>query len=170
MNQIQTLHIPDVQFQGCPVVFRAISAGDLQFLFELYCSTRDDVSALPWPVEQKHAFLVQQFNAQHTHYQQHYAGADFLILQSRGVDFGRMYLHRTPKEHRLMEITLLPEHRNQGFGTHLMEVLIQQAQEADLPLTLHVETFNPAYQLYRKLGFQDVRVHGLYMFMEKLPL
>lgn len=170
MNQIRTLCIPGVQHQNHPVVFRSIAAGDIPFLFQLYASTREDVVGLPWTPEQKHAFLVQQFNAQHTHYQQHYAGADFLILQSRGVDFGRMYLHRTPKEHRLMEITLLPEHRNQGFGTHLMEVLIQQAQEADLPLTLHVETFNPAYQLYRKLGFQDVRVHGLYMFMEKLPL
>ncbi|GGJ45033.1 GNAT family N-acetyltransferase [Deinococcus roseus] len=167
MTQIPLPSLPELRHQGQTVLFRQIAQADLPFLFQLYASTREDVLSQPWPLEQKQAFLVQQFNAQHDQYQQHYIGAEFLILQVGGVDLGRMYLHRTRKEHRLMEVTLLPQYRKQGLGTALMHALMQQADAAGLPITLHVEQFNPAYQMYLRLGFQDVEQRGMYMFMQR---
>ena len=50
---------------------RPIHDGDLPFLERLYASTRtEELARVPWSVEQKAAFLHQQFTAQHAHYQQ----------------------------------------------------------------------------------------------------
>ncbi|GEM47081.1 GNAT family N-acetyltransferase [Deinococcus cellulosilyticus] len=153
--------------ENLPVVLRPVTQQDYPLLFQVYASTRDDVMQVGWTDEQKHTFLVQQFTAQDSQYREHYQGADFLVIELQGHPIGRLYLHRTRKEHRLMEVTLLPQYRNQGLGTALMHALMEQADAAGLPLTLHVEQFNPAYQMYLRLGFQDVEQRGMYMFMER---
>lgn len=153
--------------ENLPVVLRPATEQDVPLLFQVYASTRDDVHQVEWSMEQKHAFLVQQFTAQDSHYRQHYPGADFLVIELAGQPIGRLYLYRTSKEHRLMEVTLLPGYRNQGLGTALMNALMQQSDAAGLPMTLHVEQFNPAYRMYQRLGFQDVGMRGMYMFMER---
>ena len=64
------------------VVLRPITEADLSFLFRLYASTREEELAtiVDWTLEQKSAFLRQQFAAQHAWYQEHYAGASFDVV------------------------------------------------------------------------------------------
>jgi GNAT superfamily N-acetyltransferase len=68
-----------------------------------------------------------------------------------------------------MDVTLLPERRGQGLGTALMQRLLDWSDELQLPVTLHVEPFNPAQRLYQRLGFQTLEVRGVYHFMQRLP-
>ena len=149
------------------LTFRPIANADLPFLSGLYASTREqELAHVPWTPEQKAAFFDMQFRAQHAHYQQHYPGAQWLVILRGSEPIGRLYIDRWPKEHRLVDIALTPAHRSQGYGTALLQDLIDEAGDAGKPLTIHVEKNNPARALYDRLGFLPVDEHGVYDLLE----
>jgi ribosomal protein S18 acetylase RimI-like enzyme len=148
------------------VTLRAAETADMPFLFQVYASTRaEELAQVPWSGEEVRAFLVMQFNAQHTYYQSHYAGAQFLVILVDDVPAGRLYIDWWEMELRVMDIALLPEFRNQGIGSQLIGDLLRQAAARRLPVTLHVEPFNPAMRLYTRLGFQKIGEAGVYWLM-----
>lgn len=145
---------------------------DYAFLEALYGSTRaDELARVDWPQALKDAFVAQQFAAQCGQYRQHYAGAAFLVIESEieGEAIGRLYVHPTRAELRLMDVTLAPPRRGGGLGTQLMQRLLAWGDALGLPVTLHVEPFNPAQRLYLRLGFETLEVRGVYHFMRREP-
>lgn len=149
---------------------RPIGDGDDAFLFALYASTRAaELAAVPWSDAEREAFLRQQFSAQQRGYAETYAGAFFGIILVDDVPAGRLYVARWPAEIRLVDISLVPEHRGRGVGTELIRRLQAEAAACGRPLTIHVEVFNPALALYRRLGFVATGTHGPYHFMEWRP-
>jgi ribosomal protein S18 acetylase RimI-like enzyme len=149
------------------LTLRPMTDADLPFLARLYASTRMEELAVvaDWSEAQKATFLQMQFDAQHAHYQQHYAGADFLVIEQAGEAIGRLYLARWAREHRIVDIALLPEQRGQGLGSALLQDLLDEAAAAGKAVTIHVEKFNPALRLYRRLGFAAVEDKGVYDLM-----
>ena len=148
------------------ISLRPIAAADMDFLRELYASTRrDELAPVPWSDEQKREFLASQFALQHEHYHRNYLGAQFLAIERDGAPIGRLYVHRTPGEIRLMEISLVEGERGRGIGTRLVEELMREAREAGAQLTLHVEPNNPACRLYERLGFRLIESRGVYLFL-----
>lgn len=146
---------------------RAETPEDLEFACRLYASARaNEMARAPWTAEQKDAFLRSQFHLQYTHYHKFYPAADYQIVVLGGRDIGRLYVHRTPEEVRLMEITLLPEYRRQGIGGSLVRGLMEEAAASRRNLSLHVEMDNPARRLYERLGFRPVKDEGVYVLME----
>jgi ribosomal protein S18 acetylase RimI-like enzyme len=141
---------------------------DLPFLCALYASTRqDEMRLVNWPDAQKAAFLQDQFEKQHRHYLEHYPRAIWLVIEREDSPVGRIYLEQTIREIRLMDVALLPANRGQGVGSALMHALLAAADWAGLPVSLHVEPFNPAIRLYRRLGFVELETRGYYQFMER---
>jgi ribosomal protein S18 acetylase RimI-like enzyme len=152
------------------ITFRPETDEDLEFLCRLYISTREDeMKMVDWPDEQKLAFLVQQFQAQRSHYRANYDQAEYLVILENGVAIGRLYLHRRPDDLRVMDIALMPEHRKRGIGGMLMQELIDQAREKGVGVSIHVEFNNPAMHLYERLGFQTKDTSGVYHLMEWHP-
>lgn len=148
------------------LTFRPIADADLAFLARLYASTRmEELSVTDWSDERKTAFLQMQFDAQHAHYQQHYAGTDFLVIARAAEAVGRLYLARWSSEHRIVDIAFLPEHRGKGLGSALLRDLLEEAAHAGKATTIHVEKFNPARTLYRRLGFVPAGDEGAYDLM-----
>ena len=148
------------------LTFRPIADADLGFLAQLYASTRmEELSVTGWPDERKAAFLQMQFDAQHAHYQQHYAGTDFLVIERADEAVGRLYLARWNSEHRIVDIAFLPEHRGKGLGSALLRDLLEEAGRAGKATTIHVEKLNPARTLYRRLGFVPAGDEGAYDLM-----
>jgi GNAT superfamily N-acetyltransferase len=146
--------------------FRRIDDSDLPFLERLYASTRaEELAVTPWSAEQKAVFLAMQFRAQHAHYQQYYPTADWLVAIRDGADVGRLYVDRWPSEHCVIDIALLPEHRGSGLGGALMRDLLDEAAAAGKAVSIHVEKFNPAMRLYRRLGFVVEQDKGVYDLM-----
>lgn len=143
----------------------------MEFLFRLYASTRADEMAMvvDWTDEQKEAFLQMQFQAQDAWYREHYEGAQLDLLLVDGAPAGRFYIHRREAEIRLMDIALLPEHRNSGIGSSVLRDLMAEAEAAGKPLTIHVEKYNPAMRLYQRLGFKAIADRGPYDLMEWRP-
>lgn len=152
------------------VALREEAEADLPFLVELYASTRaEELAPVPWPEEQKRAFLEHQFALQREQYRQHYDGAEWLVIERDEAPIGRLYLRRGGDEVRLMDIALVPTVRGAGLGTQLTQRLLDWTDALGLPVTLHVEPFNPAYRLYRRFGFSYVRSTGVYHFLRRVP-
>jgi GNAT superfamily N-acetyltransferase len=150
--------------------FRPVGDDDLQFLSSLYASTREEeLSVVDWPEAQKSAFLSMQFEAQHRHYQEQFADADFLVIERDGEDVGRIYLDRRADELRLIDIALIPEARSNGLGSALLLDLLDEARASALPVRIHVERFNPAMRLYLRLGFETLKDLGVYQLLEWRP-
>lgn len=148
--------------------FRPIENDDLPFLAALYASTREaELAPVPWPEETKHAFLRDQFAKQHAHYQQHYPGADFWLIELEGQAIGRVYVYRSPGEIRLMDIALVPAQRGRGLGAALLGELVDEADRQFARITLHVEGDNPVKRLYQRLGFVLVEQRGPYEFLAR---
>ena len=148
------------------LTFRRITEADLPFLAHLYASTRmDELAVTGWTDELKAQFLDMQFRAQHTHYQQYYPQADWLLTMRAGEDVGRLYIERWPSQHCIIDIAFLPEHRGKGLGEALLRDLLDEAAAAGKDVSIHVEKFNPAMRLYRRLGFVTEQDKGVYDLM-----
>ncbi len=149
---------------GC--TFRRITAADLPFLARVYASTRtEEIAVAPWTDEQKAAFLASQFEAQHAHYQKYYPNADWLVIARGDNDIGRLYVERWPSQYRIIDIALLPAYRGRGWGEALLRDLLDEAANAGKDVSIHVEKFNPAMRLYRRLGFVIEEDKGVYDLM-----
>jgi ribosomal protein S18 acetylase RimI-like enzyme len=152
------------------ITLRPVGPADQPFLFRVYASTRaEELALVGWTEDQKQAFLLQQFSAQSADWSEHCAGADFRIIELEGVPAGRFYVNRGPEEICLVDIALLPEYRRDGIGTGLIRSLLAEGEARSLPVTLHVEVFNPARRLYERLGFEPVEDSGVYALMRWLP-
>jgi len=149
------------------ITLRPAESNDNEFIYRVYASTREDeLKQTNWEPQQLNAFLKMQFTAQDRHYRDSYPGAEFLVILNAGIPAGRLYLHRHPEELRIMDISLLPEHRKKGIGTFLLRNLQLEAKESGQPLTLHVQKENPALSLYLSLDFQVAGDKGVYLFMK----
>ena len=147
---------------------RPRSHDDLAFLSRLYASTREkELRVVDWSDAQKAAFLQDQFDKQHSHYLAHYPQAQWLVIEREGAAIGRIYLEQTSVEIRLMDVALLPAVRGKGVGTALMNALLAHADQVGLPVSLHVEPFNPEMRLYQRLGFVEIETRGYYLLMER---
>ena len=121
------------------ITLRAATVDDLAFLAEVYASTREEeLRPVPWSDEQKLAFLRMQFEAQHADYHGRYPDASFDVIEIDGTPAGRLYVHRREREIRILDISLLPDHRGNGAGTALLDDLIRESESAGKPLTIHV--------------------------------
>ena len=149
---------------------RDVTEDDASFLYSVYASTRaDEMARVDWNIEQKEAFLHMQFNAQSQFYLENYPGATFQVITLKDQPIGRLYIHRRKDEIRIMDIALLPEYRNLGIGSALLQDILEQGKNLNLPVTIHVEQFNPALRLYKRRGFHQREDKGVYLLMEWSP-
>jgi ribosomal protein S18 acetylase RimI-like enzyme len=91
------------------------------------------------------------------------------VIEVDGAPAGRLYVHRGPRDIRIMDIALAPEFRGHGIGTALLQQLMAEADESGRKLSIHVEMNNPARTLYARLGFRPAGEHGIYVLMERPP-
>jgi ribosomal protein S18 acetylase RimI-like enzyme len=152
------------------ITLRPIEPGDEAWLYHIYASTREEeLAQVAWAPGQREAFLAMQFNAQHRYYQEIYPRADYQLILHDGQPAGRLYVNRGAAEMRIVDIALVPEYRNRGIGTRLLRELLAEADAARLPLTIHVERFNPALGLYTRLGFRQLEDKGVYLLLGWSP-
>lgn len=149
---------------------RPETEADIPFLMRLYASTREDeLAPIPWTPEEKAAFLAQQFGAQRTYYYATIANCRYDVLECRGEPVGRLYLQGMRTRLHVVDIALMPEWRNKGIGTAIMEALKTEGRADGLGVGFFVEKFNPALKFYERLGFKTIQDAEVYVEMEWLP-
>lgn len=152
------------------VTARAMTDEDLPFVAALYASTRiEELAGTGWPDDLRDGFLDQQHRAQHQHYQAHYPGLEWMILEQDGGAIGRLYLVEWPREFRIVDISLSARCRGKGIGAALFADLLAAAAARGKIVSIHVEKANPARRLYRRLGFEVVADKGVYDLLEWCP-
>lgn len=156
------------------ISFSTKSPDDYEKLAEIYRSTREKEmeQVSHWTQEQKDEFLNQQFYFQDVYYTQNYIGANFWLIKLENETIGRLYLHPNFEEKslRIIDIALLPNWQNKGFGTGLLLDIQEEARKLNRSITIHVESFNPAMELYKRLGFKKIsETNGVYFLFEWTP-
>lgn len=66
-----------------------------------------------------------------------------------------------------LSIAVLPEYRGLGIGTRLLTELFLQVKNQYSAVSLSVSANNPAFRLYRRLGFEVVDRHDNSLTMKK---
>lgn len=145
------------------IAYRPMTDSDMPFVAALYASTRaEEVASTGWPPETQQAFLQQQHVAQHDHYFTVYPHGEWLIVERAGEAIGRLYLADQGHELHLIDISLVAAERGKGLGSAILDDLLADARARGKGIELYVELFNPARNLYRRLGFARVDDNGLY--------
>jgi ribosomal protein S18 acetylase RimI-like enzyme len=146
---------------------RPACAGDEAFLFELYCTTRnEEIAAWGLDSSQQEILLRMQFNAQRQHYELAYGAREHSIIMVGNRPTGRIMVFRSEQEFVLVDIALLPDARGMGIGAALIADLLTEAERAGKPVSLHVAKDNRARRLYERLGFEICEDTGMYFKME----
>ncbi len=148
------------------VALRPASDDDRAFLIELYGSTRDDLEMLPLDEDQRDAIVRMQFHAQDMHYRQTNPNASFEVIEVGGRPVGRWYVDRRADDIRIIDISLLPEHRGGGIGSALIRAVQREAAATRRTVSLHVTTGNRAAGLYDRLGFRLTSAASVYRLLE----
>lgn len=136
---------------------------DAAFVRDLYLARRWAETALipGWTDEQRRQFLLDQARLQRLHYEKCYPDSDILVVEQFNRSIGRLYLHRhAPGGWHIVDIALLPAWCGQGIGSALLRAVLDLADHAGRPCSLHVSPGNPAQRLYQRLGFQVTGTAG----------
>lgn len=137
-----------------PIELRPATPDDSAFLFSVYRSSRlDDLTNLNWTSEQIENFLAKQYEAQERFFKTDYPHAEELVVLRAGAPVGQMMIERGEREIRMVDLALLPEHRNAGIGSHLIGGLMAEAEKAGTVFRAQVMRSNAAVGLFERLGF-----------------
>lgn len=152
------------------ITLRPVVAEDDTFLLSVYASTRaDELARVSWRADQKDAFVRMQFDAQKSHYAAEYPQANHQIICADGKPVGRIYLDRSANAFHILDITVLPQHRNAGMGSQVLGQIMEEAHSAAKPISVYVENYNPSLRLFTRLGFQPVEEKGFHLLLKKPP-
>ena len=155
---------------GESIGVRPVTADDAEMLLEIYKSSRgDDLRGLGWAEDRISEFLGMQYEAQQNFYESEYKRATDEIVLWKGEPAGRLIVERREHEIRCVDVALLPEHRNSGIGTFLIQKLQDEARREKKPLRLQVIRFNRAVNLFERLGFVRTSETGTHFQMEWTP-
>lgn len=160
----------DIKINREEVTFRPITPEDESFLLELYATTREhEMSMVDWSDKQKADFISMQFNAQHNHYQKAFSKASYNLILLKDTAIGRLYLDKGEHDFLIIDIALFPAYCNRGLGSTLLQEILAEAKTLNMPVKIHVEKYNPALTLYRRLGFTELENKDPYYLMEWRP-
>ena len=145
---------------------READRDDADLLFELYASTRTDLAALSLPGPARAALLELQYRAMTAGYAARFPDAEHRLVVVDGEAVGRVLLAQEPGALRLVDVTLLPDHRGAGLGADVVRDVLERAGAAGLAVRLEVAVGNPARRLYERLGFQSTGTGEVYESMQ----
>jgi ribosomal protein S18 acetylase RimI-like enzyme len=152
------------------ITLRPATEADDDFIFNCYASTRaQELAQVPWTAEQKESFIRMQYTAQKNHYAAEAPRATHDVIYVDATPVGRIYLDRRDDALHILDITVLPQHRNQGTGRLLLRRLLEEAGKLGKPVTIYVESFNPSLRLFERLGFKREHENGFHLLMKWQP-
>ena len=92
------------------------------------------------------------------------------VIEYEGRPVGRLRVVRTQTSITLAGIQLLPAYQNQRLGSTLVEDLMHEADQKQVPLFISVEKDNPrAQRLYERLGCRIIRQEEQEVHLEYRP-
>jgi len=117
---------------------------DRDWLWSLYCSSMREHVERAWGWDEK--FQLESFD-------KYLPAEEFQLIYKNNIPIGA-YLLKDNHDHFWLEMLLIdPEYQNQGIGSKVLINIVSTKCTSQKPLKFSVIKSNPAYRLYKKLGF-----------------
>lgn len=144
---------------------------DAAFLLACYAASRDaEMAQAAWDTATKNSVLRMQFEAQTRQYNALHPVATRYVIHTADGPVGSLWLARSPGEIKLLDIAILPQSRNQGLGSALLNRIQIEATATQKIIVLHVWAANTrALRLYRRFGFAGASGDGMHMRLTWRP-
>jgi N-acetylglutamate synthase-like GNAT family acetyltransferase len=110
-----------------------------------------------------------QFQAQQHHYLTRFPDASYQVILRDDTPVGRIYVHKREDHIQILDVSILPEHRNAGIGTALISDVLVKAARLSVPVRIYVESFNRSLRLFERLGFSKVDESSIHFLLEWRP-
>jgi ribosomal protein S18 acetylase RimI-like enzyme len=148
------------------VTLEPAQPADELFLLEVFARARtEEMAVAGWPAEPRRLFLGMRYEAQRQSRSRRFPDAVHWIIRRDDVPAGCLIVNRSPDEILLLDLALLPEHRNKNVGALVMTALMEEAWQTRKAVRLRVEETNSAKEWYRRLGFRTTGESGGYLEM-----
>lgn len=108
---------------------------------------------------------AHQFHAQMASYRDRYPDLHVTVLQHQGVDVGRLLLSVQPEMVRILDISVLPDHRKMGVASRSIRRVQKLAGDRPVGLAVHLHE-RTNRELYEGLGFVPTEATDTHQFME----
>jgi ribosomal protein S18 acetylase RimI-like enzyme len=149
------------------VAFRDSTDTDRDYMHGLFAALRGrDWGASGLERSALEPLLAMQFGAQESGYKTQFPDSQCQVIVYEGRPVGRLWLCRSPREIRILDIGIEPCMQCHGIGSSVLRTLLSEAQAAGLRVTLSVAGDNAAQRLYRRLGFEAIAAHPPYVEMQ----
>jgi ribosomal protein S18 acetylase RimI-like enzyme len=138
------------------ITTRPATPDDRALLYRIFASSREEEFALlDWPPDKVEQLMRQQFELQTKGYGSMFPDADHRIILVNGEPVGRVLIHQSDAEIRMVDMAILTQFRRKGIGRAIVEGLKQTAQKAGKPLRHHVYHGElNAIRFYFALGYR----------------
>ena len=138
---------------------------DADFEHQLYASTRDDLR--PLGPEVFDGLVGMHFRAQSMSIRLEHPQAERQIVVVQNAPVGRLIIDASGKAVEVIDVALLPEYRNYGLGSSVLNSVLAQADRLGRAIRLHVEKQSRAVRLFERLGFVICGDAGMYLEMSR---
>jgi len=150
---------PRVTLQA--VTLEPAQPADDVFLLEVYASTcSQEMAFAGWSREQRGLYLGMRYEAERHSRARAFPEAEYWIIRRDDVPAGSMIVSRSRGEVLLLDLALLPEHRNKKIGSLVMASLMEEASQSGKVVRLRVQSSNPARDWLHRVGFEVSGVEG----------
>ena len=149
---------------------RRAEESDRGFLLRVFSSSSPDLLVLQRLEEpQRSQLLNMQFEAQSSQYRESFPHSEILIIEVADQPVGRLWIDAGDNNTHIVDVTVLPEFRNNGIGAKLMALIKTEAGKKSSTCTLRVKKDNLAKDFYLRQGFCVIQDNGVYLKMEWKP-
>jgi GNAT superfamily N-acetyltransferase len=152
------------------LVLRLATAVDQAFMERVFCSTREHFYLMPLPKLQLEILLKQQFVLQQSSYSSQFPHAHTFVVELGDQEIGKITLNQSGSDLHIIDMALLPQTRNKGYGTRILKSIQLWTKKQKLQLKLSVDQQNiRAKKLYLVLGFNTTSSSETHDTMVWLP-
>lgn len=139
---------------------RQATEADYAFLFHLYQASMKDYVTQTWGWDEAAQQILFRERFEPTHVQ-------IVVVDGRAV--GALSVQQQPDTLVLANLQILPEAQKQGLGAAIIKMLLCQARELGVSVSLQVLKVNPARKLYERLGFTVIGETDTHYLMRTGP-
>jgi len=137
------------------VGFRSALENDYDFLYALHTATMKEYVNKTWGED---AFQEDMFR-------KNFVPTQIQVITLDGSDMGMISWEENDNDIFLRVIEIFPRHQRQGFGTTIIQKIIDDAAHRRKEVRLQVLKVNPAKQLYDRLGFTVIEETSTHYIM-----
>ncbi len=144
---------------------------DSEFSFRLFEKIKTvELNIHNWPEQMKNQLIEMQYKGYEQMIKNEYPNAEDYIITVNDEKAGRLQLNVNDFGIRIINISLLPAFHGNGIGTKIIRDVIADADIKKKHVCLEVDKINPAFNLYKRLGFEIITQDEIKYSMRYIPL